>query len=346
MRRRSASNDGAVRGATIEDVARRAGVSVATVSRALRGLANVAPGTRAKVERAAADLRYRPDPNASRLAAGQSRAIGVAVPIIGGWYFSQVLAGVEAVLAPAGYDLLVYAAAGPDDRRRFLGDALPVRKRVDGLVIVDIDLPPDDVESWVASGVCVVTIGQRTSGFPSVTIDNRTGAAVAARHLLGLGHREIAIIESVDDDRFHFSVAGLRRAGFDDALAEHGLVVRADHVAHGLFTVESGRAAMEQLLAARPRPTAVFAASDEMAIGAMQAVREQGLDVPGDMSIVGFDDHDLSGAVGLTTIRQPVVDIGGRAAARLLAEVAAGRPGGDHDVIPTELVVRSSTRQV
>jgi LacI family repressor for deo operon, udp, cdd, tsx, nupC, and nupG len=332
------------RSATIEDVAQRAGVSVATVSRALRGLPNVAPGTRTRVEEAAAELRYRPDPNASRLAAGQTRAIGVAMPTIGGWYFSQVLAGVEAILAPAGYDLLVYAAAAPEDRRRFLGDALGVGKRVDGLVLVDIDLPDGDVGSWAASGVCLVTIGQRTEPFPSVTIDDRAGAADAVRHLLDLGHREIAMMSSLDDDRYHFTVPELRRAGFDDALAERGLSVRPEHVVSGLFSVDGARAAMDALLAAPIRPTAVFAASDEMAIGAIDGARRHGFDVPGDISVVGFDDHDLAAAVGLTTVRQPVLDIGGCAASQLLAELAAGAPGGDHVVMDTELVVRSSTR--
>ena len=332
--------------ATIEDVARQAGVSVATVSRALRGLPNVAASTRSRVERAAEDLRYRPDPNASRLATGQAHAIGVAVPNIGGWYFSQVLAGVEAVLAPAGFDLLVYAAAEPDDRRRFLGDALPARQRVDGLVLVDLGLPADDVGPWVDSGVCVVTIGQRTDPFPSVTVDNRSAAATAVRHLLNLGHREVALIDAGDEKRFHFAVPGLRQAGFHDALAERGLSVRPEHVETGLFTVESGRAAMDALLATSVPPTAVFAASDEMAIGAMDSARQHGLTVPHDVSIVGFDDHDMAAAWGLTTIRQPVVDIGGRGAALLLAELAAGAPTGDHAVMPTQLMVRRSTRRL
>lgn len=343
---RGRARAGGARRTTIEDVARQANVSVATVSRALRGLPNVAASTRTRVEQAAAELHYRPDPSASRLATGQGHAIGVAMPNIGGWYFSQVLAGVEAVLAPAGFDLLVYAAAEPDDRRRFLRDALPSRHRVDGLVLVDLALPDGDVEQWAESGVCVVTIGQRTDPFPSVTVDNRVAAATAVRHLLNLGHREIAMIDAVEEERFNFTVPGLRRAGFHDALTERGLTARPEHIAAGLFTVESGRSAMDALLATPVAPTAVFAASDEMAIGAMDSARQHGLSVPGDLSIVGFDDHDLSAAVGLTTIRQPVVDIGGRAAALLLAEMAAGRPEGEHVVMPATLVVRSSTARL
>lgn len=342
MRRRR--GPGAVkRTATIDDVARRAEVSVATVSRALRGLPNVAPATRARVEAAAAELRYRPDPNASRLAAGRTNAIGVAMPLVGAWYFSQVLSGIEATLAPAGYDLLVYTAAGPEDRRRFLSDATPVHKRVDGLLLVDIHLTDEDVAGWADSGVRLVTIGLRTSPFPSVTIDNRAGAGAAVRLLLDLGHRDIALIGASHEEHFHFTVPDQRRLGYEDAMAERGLRGRPEHLVSGLFTVDSGRAAMDQLLALPNPPTAVFAASDEMAIGAMHSARRLGLEVPSDVSIVGFDDHDLAAAVGLTTVRQPVIDMGNRAAALLLDELATGNPAGEPVLFPTEVIEREST---
>lgn len=328
---------------TIEDVARVAGVSVATVSRALRGLANVAPATRARVEVAAAELRYRPDPNASRLAAGRSNAIGVAMPMLGSWYFSQALAGIEAALAPAGFDLLVYAAARPEDRRRFLSDALPVHRRVDGLVLVDIHLPPDDVGRWADSGIFVATLGLRIDPFPSVTVENRTGAAAAVRHLLDLGHREIALIDALEEDRFHFTVPSLRRHGFEDALSERGLTARPEHVVPAAFSVDSGRAAMDTLLALPTPPTAVFAASDEMALGAMDSAQRHGVTVPDELSIVGFDDHDMAAAVGLTTVRQPVAEMGARVAELLLAELASGSAAGEHVVFPAEVVVRRST---
>jgi len=329
--------------ATIEDVAQRADVSVATVSRALRGLPNVAPSTRARVEAAAAELRYRPDPNASRLAAGRTNAIGVALPILGGWYFAQILAGVEAVLAAAGYDLLVYGAAGPEDRRRFLSDVVSAHKRVDGLLLVDIHLPEEGAAAWASSGVCLVTIGTTIEGFPSVTIDDRSGAAAAVRHLLDLGHRAIALIDGLGPDPFHFTVPQLRQDGYRDALAERRVTPRGEHIVPGLFTVDGGRAAMDRLLDLADPPTAVFAASDEMAIGAMQSVRARGLSVPDDVSIVGFDDHDLAAAVGLTTIRQPVVAIGGRAATLLLAALGSGSPSDEQVTFPTELIVREST---
>lgn len=340
--RRSTTRTSHPRSATVEDVAVRAGVSVATVSRALRGLSNVAPTTRLRVERAALDLRYRPDPNASRLAAGRSRAIGVAMPVLGPWYFSQVLAGVEAVLAPSGYELLVYASASLDDHREFLAEALPIHKRIDGLVLIDLPLPPADVAEWSGTGVHIVTVGQRTEVFPSVTIDDSAAAKEVVAHLVALGHRDFAVIGGNRTPRTaHSDVPEARVAGFRSGLRAHGLR-RAVPEMDGGFTAEGGRIAMEQLLQGRRAITAVFAMSDEMAFGALQSIASAGLRVPGDISVVGFDDHDLAASVRLTTVRQGVADMGSRAA-RLLLDHLAGGSASRHEVAPTQLVVRGTT---
>lgn len=336
------------RASTVEDVAARAEVSVATVSRALRGLPNVAPATRARVEQAASELNYHPNPNASRLAAGRTRAIGIAIPVLGQWYFAQVLAGVEAALAPEGYDLLVYSAAGPEDRRRFFSDAHPIRKRVDGLILVEMVLPEEDVTPWDGTGVHVISIGQQMPSFGSVSIDDRTASRDAVRHLLNLGHREVAFIGAPsEDDPFHFTVPAARRAGYLEALEERGVEARPEHQAIGRFTVASGRTAMDQILASSAWPTAVFAISDEMAVGAMHSLSQHGLSVPEDVSIIGFDDHEVAEAVGLTTVRQRPGAIGARAAVRLVDELGGAPPPSTlHECLTTELVVRSSTRRV
>jgi LacI family transcriptional regulator, repressor for deo operon, udp, cdd, tsx, nupC, and nupG len=338
---------GRARSRTIEDVAALAGVSVATVSRALRGLPNVAPTTRARVQDAADRLRYRPDPNASRLAAGRSNAVGIAMPYMGQWYFAQVLAGVEAVLASAGYDLLVYSAATPDDRRRFLSDALPVVKRVDGVVLVDLTLPDGEVESWSRSGIRLVSVGQRVDPFPSVSLDNVAVARLAVEHLVALGHRSIGLIGAhapeADDDPFRFTVPQARHQGYLQALAAAGIDPRPEHQVPAPFDVGSGRAAMGALLDGPHPPTAVLATSDEMAIGALGGLRDRGLSAPGDVSVIGIDDHDLAEPIGLTTIRQPVVEIGGWAAELLLAELRTGTIEPEHVAVPFELVVRGTT---
>ena len=336
--------------ATIEDVARRASVSVATVSRALRQLPNVAVATRQRVQQAAQDLAYRADPHASRLAMGRTRTIGMAVPLLGAWYFSQVVAGAEAVLKHEGYDLLLMGVVNSDERRRFVREWVVLQKRVDGLLLVDLRLDPEELAELSDVDAALVTIGDRYRGYSSVTIDNHAAAALAVRHLLDLGHRAVGLIGDSANPELSFSVPGDRRRGYLDAMAGAGIEPRAELEVPGNFTVIGGYAAMARLLATADPPTAVFAMSDEMAIGATKAARDHGLSVPDDLSIIGFDDHDLADAFGLTTIRQPVADIGGQAARFLIERLETRASAGPRvpavSIEPTTLVVRSSTRQL
>lgn len=328
---------------TIDDVATEAGVSVATVSRALRGLPNVAPATRARVLEAAARLSYRPDPNAARLAAGRTTTVGMAVPFVHRWYFAQVIGGVEGVLAPAGYDLMLYAIDGEDARRRFLAEAMPFRKRVDGLIVVDLHVSERETDELARTGVHLVTVGRRTERFPSVTIDNRAGATAAVEHLVGLGHRRIAYVGDTDEHPLGFAVPELRRDAYRLALGRHGLEVRPDWEVPGGFTIDGGVEAGRRLLAATPRPTAVFTASDEMAMGVLIAARELGVRVPDEVSVVGFDDHDAARPLGLTTVRQPAFAEGAAAAGLLLDEMAGHGTSPGRWEAPVELVVRDTT---
>jgi LacI family transcriptional regulator, repressor for deo operon, udp, cdd, tsx, nupC, and nupG len=328
--------------ATIEDVARRAQVSVATVSRALRGLPNVAPSTRERVMTVAAELRYVADPSASRLAGGRSLTVGLVVPMLGQWYYSKLFSGVEGVAAAAGYDVLPFTLASPGGVERFL-DTLPFRKRADGLLLVDAALRPDQLRRILDVGVQVVTLGLSSELAPGLVIDNTAAARLAVGHLTGLGHRRIALIGGLDDDPFHFSAPVERTRGYQDALAAARLDLDHALVVPGNFSLEGGAEAMYTLLSLEEPPTAVFACSDEMAIGAMQVARDAGIRVPEEISIVGFDDHDVSAYVGLTTIRQDVVGQGERVATKLLDRLA-GRPDPvEHEVHPTRLVVRRTT---
>jgi DNA-binding LacI/PurR family transcriptional regulator len=330
--------------ATIEDVARAARVSVATVSRALRGLPNVAPSTRARVVAAATQLEYVADPTASRLAGGRRMVIGLVVPMLGQWYFAKLFSGVEAVAAISGYDVLPLSTSGPGGVERFV-EQLPFRKRVDGLILAEAQLDEAQFQTIKAGGVPLVTLGSHTPEVWGLAVDNVAAARLAVGHLTGLGHARIALIGGIEDDPFRFSVPVDRFAGYQEALVAAGLEQDPELVVPGNFSAEGGAEAMHALLALREPPTAVFACSDEMAIGAMQVARDAGLRIPEDLSVIGIDDHDLAAYVGLTTIRQDVIGQGERLAQLLLERIVqADEAGADvHEVHPTRLVVRRTT---
>jgi LacI family repressor for deo operon, udp, cdd, tsx, nupC, and nupG len=326
--------------AGILDVARRAGVSASTVSRSLRGSAKVSDRTRERVLRAAAELEYVPSPAASRLASGRTHAVGVIVPFATRWFFSEVLTGVEGPLREAGYDLLLYNVGDPAGRSRFFG-TMPLRRRVDAVLAVASSLDPAEQKALHALGVPLAVVGAPVDGFTRVGVDDRAGAVMAVRHLVLLGHRDIMMISGEPADPVGRATTAARRAGFEAALAEAGIAGRPDPVVPEPWGVTGGMRAMEQLLASRRLPTAIFAESDEMALGALQVLRRAGLAVPGRVSLIGFDDHAMAPAGDLTTIAQPVRRQGELAARRLLAELA-GDPAGDV-VLPTRLVVRGTT---
>jgi len=329
---------------TIEQVAHAAGVSVATVSRALRGLPNVAVTTRQRVEEVARELNYRADPAASRLAAGRSRTVAIVVPHINSWYFANVVAGAEAVCAEGGYDLLILTAPNPASRHKVVTTANALDRRVDGLIFVEVALSNKDVVDLGQRRLGVVTVGQETDVCSSVRIDNVTIGRIAGRHLVSLGHQRIGLLGGQAEEPNVFDVPGQRIQGTELALAAAGLHLDRSLIAPGDFTVEGGHQAAHDLLARDDRPTALFALSDEMAFGAFIAARELDLDIPGDVSLVGVDDHEVAVVMGLTTVRQQVVEHGAMAARALLRLLAGEDHATEHRVGDVELVVRRSTR--
>lgn len=334
--------------AKIEAVAALAKVSVATVSRALRNLPNVADETRRRVLDAAEQLNYRPDPNASRLATGRTQAIGMAVPMLGRWYFATVVGAAHAVLVDEGYDLLLFGVTTPEDRSRFISEWAVLGKRVDGVILVDLELDPNELDDLTHAAARVCTVGNAHAPFSSVTVDNRTAAATAVRHLFNLGHRAIGLIGHRNGD-WPFQVPRDRHDGYIDAHREFGVIPRPELQAPGRFTIDGGYDAMTDLLTVPNAPTAIFSMSDEMAFGAMKAIRDHGLRVPEDISVVGFDDHEMSKIMDLTTIRQPVGE-SGEWIARQMIHILKGAASNDpeavapvHRQLRTHLVVRRST---
>ncbi len=327
----------------IEDVARAAGVSTATVSRALRGLPNVHEATRERVREVASELGYVATPSAASLASGRTRAIGLISPMVRRWFFANVIEGAERTLRAHGFDVLLYTFdAGRPGTRAARVDPEVLRRRVDGVLVVGLPLSRDEVDALAALGQPLVCIGWGGYGQVTVRLDDRGTAMAATRHLLGLGHTRIAHITGAPDDIAPWSPPVERAAGWRAALAEAGLAPDPGLEAHGNFDVEGGRAATRDLLDRVPDVTAVFAASDEMAMGAMLALRDAGRRVPEDVSVIGVDGHDLGELVGLTTMAQPAEDQGA-AAAQLVLEMIGGEEPPAELVYPTVLVDRGST---
>lgn len=330
----------------IGDVAREAGVSTATVSRALRGVGRVAEPTRLRVVSIAERLGYSVSPAASRLASGRTGTVAVIVPFVSRWFFGQVIAGAEEALRHAGFDMLLYNLGDAEGRRR-LFTSNRLRGRADAVLVLSLPMEQDEKAALASLGVPVSVIGSLEPEFSGVRIDDVESARTAVRHLIHLGHQRIALISGVAlDQGMPFTSQVDRRIGYTLAMADAGTEADPGMEAVGHFSIDGGAQAMTRLMSGRQPPTAVFAESDEMAFGAMRTLRRSGLRVPGDMSVVGFDGHDMAESMDLTTVVQPVREQGSLAAGHLLAALGGESAEPVHRTLPTELVVRGTTAPV
>lgn len=326
---------------TIRDIAREAGVSTATVSRALRGLPNVDPTTRHHVMSVAERMDYVISPTASRLATGRTRAIAVITPFVARWYFSTVLMGIERVFNAADFDLLLFGTGEPSEPHR-VPSHRRLRHKADGFLVLSLDPDSEDVAGLFDLDLPVVLIGTTSTKAVATMVDDVKGACLATQHLIDLGHRDIAIISgrrlpspfTPDADRYE---------GFLRTMAAAGHTPNPDFVTYGSFTIAGGEAAMEGLLSRPHRPSAVFAISDEMAFGAIRALRRHGLRPGVDVSIVGYDGHELAEMLDLTTVIQPVEQLGERGAQLMLERLLDPSLPVRQITYPIELVVRGST---
>ena len=331
---------GRARQASIVDVAALAGVSPATVSRSLRGHSNVSPQTRQRVLDAASELAYTVSPHASGLASGRTGAVGVVVPFVTRWYFANVIAGLHDELNAAGYDLLLYHLGDVAARDRFF-DRMPLARRVDAVVSVALPLSEEHTLALRALDMPMVTVGARIPGVLGVGIDDEQACRTAVHHLVHQGHERIAMITDLSDDGdFGFVSSHRRRAGYLEAMSAAGL--KACVQVAEAFGIDGGASAMETVLAGETLPTAVVAEYDELAIGAMWAMRRASIAVPGQVSIIGVDDHEMAAVLDLTTVSQPVRQQGVEAGRLLTTTLDGGTVTGDV-VLPTRLVVRTST---
>ncbi len=326
---------------TIDDVAREAGVSVATVSRALRGLPSVADTTRRRVEETATRLNYQADPSAARLASGRTMTIALVAPFFGTWHTGEALAGIEEVLSRRGYDLLITASGLASDGDHFLETVTALEPRVDGVLTIDLYRRAEARQPTPRLPLPVVTIGELLDGHSGIAIADEEAAERATKHILDLGHRRIALMTSPTQNAS--PVPDRRERGFRRAMAQGRGELDPSLIVDGRFELAGGVEAMAALLARDDPPTAVFCLSDLMAFGAMQACRERGVDVPGEMSIMGFDDQEVASAAGLTTMRQKVRTMGARAASMLIDRLENPNGVPVHVESAVDLVVRSST---
>ncbi|MGQ1795929.1 LacI family DNA-binding transcriptional regulator [Kocuria oceani] len=328
----------------LADVAREAGVSLATASRALNSAYGVAAATRERVTEVARRLEYVASPEASRLATGATRSVALVVPHLDRWYFGEMVGGLEEVLREAGHDVLLYHVGDPEGRHAFF-ERLPARRKVDAVVVVAVPVTDHERRRLELMGVTIVAAGGQDATYPYVSIDDAAAVRQATDHLLRLGHRRIAMITAVDPDRADQPAHRGRTRGFYAAMAHAGVPVDEELVVTTDWGGVPAAEAMEKLLSVRELPTAVLAHSDEMALGAMRTVRRAGLRVPEDISVIGIDDHPLAELVDLTTVRQPVRDQGLQAA-RLVLALLRGEDPDPAQKLPTRVVVRRSTAPV
>lgn len=336
---------------TIYDVAEKAGVGIGTVSRVLNHSQRLAPETRARVLQVINDLNYQPHAFAQGLARKKTFAIAAIVPFFTGYFYVELLKGIQHAVSKHKYDLVLYSVDDLKKTGAYIRRALHER-RVDGVLLISLAIPEKYSERFQGRKLPLVLVDASHPAHDSFTVNNKDGAFRAVHHLLELGHRTIAIING----HLESVPAQERLAGYQKALHEAGvepqkdLMLSSDElegeaaVLNDGFNKEAGYRAMQHLLARQcKRPTAVFMASDIQAMGAIKAIREAGLSMPNDIAMVGFDDIELSEYLGLSTVRQPMYKMGEQAVERLLWLLNDPDAERRHFRIETELVIRESS---
>ena len=326
---------------TIKDVARQADVSIATVSRVFSGANVVRAETSQRIRDVAARLRYTPHVGARSLTTSKTHTLGVLLPDLYGEFFSEVIRGIDAAARRSGYHLLVSSSHA--DSREVASAVRAMRGRVDGLILMSPDLDTTSLVSTLPDGHSVVLLNAaiKQPRVGSVRIGNASGARQMVRHLIGHGHKRIAIITGAK----HNIDGRQRKAGYRAALNEAGIAIDPDFELAGDFTEDSGFFAVQRMLARRSlRPTAIFAANDSMAIGALSALREAGAGVPEDFAVVGFDDIPIARHMSppLSSVHVPIAALGERATENLIAAVTNPKYDPRHITLRTTLVIRGS----
>lgn len=330
---------------TIRDVAKKANVGVGTVSRVLNNNPSVSDETRLRVLAAIEELDYSPNPIAQQLSLGRTHAIAVTLPFLTYPSFVERLRGVQHALAQSDYQLILYSAETPDHCDQHF-EVLTRKTRADGVLIISIPLSEFHAQKFIKTKTPVVLVDIFHPEMNRVYVDDFQGGYMATKHLLDLGHRKIAFISDILETRLKFVAMKNRKNGYLQALKDHGISIRDEYQLedeHG--RAEAARMA-RRLLGLEEPPSAIFAASDTQAIGVMDAANELGLTIPGDLSVIGFDNIRDAEYLNLTTIAQPLFESGLEGAQLLLSILKEPKEGIQEVAMSLELIERGTTAKL
>lgn len=326
----------------LSEVAKLAGVSPITASRAIRGVGYVSESARARIMEAAAQLNYTPDLLARRMRGDKSNLIGVFVNNYGSLVLHEIIKAISDEARCMGYDLIVFNAERFDRPGRMETSDM-LSKLCDGILLLLPNVSDGylDVVEKQRFPCVLVNFDAKEMNLPIVVAENRAGARIAVEHLLSLGHRRIGFIAGTAAT----GQSAERQKGYADGLMAAGLTVDQSLIVEGAFMQAGGYSATEQLLSFADAPTAIFCANDEMAFGAIDAINSKGLRVPDDVSVIGFDDIPTASSVfpTLTTIRQPFVAMAARAVSEVVGLIQGREVNAAKIAFPTEIIIRNST---
>ena len=327
---------------TIHDVARAAGVGIGTVSRVINNSPGVKSATREKVLVAIDQLNFKPHPIARSMISKRTGSIGIIVPFFTHPFFMEVLYGIEKAITPLNQEIVLYNVETNIQRDHYFSD-LPMHRKVDGLLI--ISLSPDDSFAlrFNELGMSVVLIDAYSPHFTSIVVDNIEGAYHAVKYLIELGHRCIGFINGIKEGDFKFNQANDRLIGFHRALGEAGILFEPELIISTEWGRQGGKKAALQLLSQKKCPTAIFAASDMIAVGVLEAAKCVGIAVPAELSVIGFDGIELSELLELTTIQQPMRQMGELSVSKLLEQIECPQRPPELIRLQTTLIKRNTT---
>lgn len=329
---------------TIKEIAKIAGVGVGTVSRVLNNDPHVKESTRKKILEVIESLNYVPHYAARTLPGGKTYLIGILAPIFTRPFFFEVLRGVESILANTSYDMILFNLENDESRERFF-KFLPIRGRIDGLIIISLRLTEKERKALINLEIPTVLVDSYHPDFYSISVDNILGGFIAVEYLIELGHKDIFHInEPLENPPFGFAVGSLRLEGYKKALSLYGLSFREENVVYVSNDKEGGRMAGEMILQKGKIPSAIFAISDLQAIGLLDYFKEKKVSLPEDFSIVGYDDLEIAQYLELTTISQPIFQMGQLGALNLLDILSGKTPKEKSIILQPQLKVRKSCK--